>query len=126
MESFKTVLLGESYVGKTCIARLLIERRVAEENSYRETIGFDHFGYQLETDGIPVVVCVVNSPPSLPPSSISLISVFIFPPSPPPCPSPPPPLPSPFPLLPLPVADMGHRWNGEVQELAGHAVLQEH
>ena len=55
LESFKTVLLGDSNVGKTCIARLLVERRVVEENSV--TIGFDHYGYQLQTQETPVVVC---------------------------------------------------------------------
>ena len=60
-QSFKTVFLGDSNVGKTCLARLFIECQVVEHATH--TIGFDHHVKELELeDGIPVKVCVVWVP----------------------------------------------------------------
>ena len=39
-QSFKTVFLGDSHVGKTCLARLFVEGVVVEQCT--NTIGFDH------------------------------------------------------------------------------------
>lgn len=52
-QSFKTVFLGDSNVGKTCLARLFIEGQVAEHST--NTIGFDHHIKEMELeDGISV------------------------------------------------------------------------
>ena len=57
-QSFKVVFLGDSSVGKTCLARLFIECEVVEHSM--NTIGFDEYVKELELeDGIPVKVCVV-------------------------------------------------------------------
>ena len=39
-QSFKTVFLGDSNVGKTCLAKMFVEGRVLEQTT--NTIGFDH------------------------------------------------------------------------------------
>ena len=54
-QSFKTVFLGDSNVGKTCLARLFVERRVVEQST--NTIGFDHHVREVELEqGIPIKV----------------------------------------------------------------------
>ena len=56
--SFKAVFLGDSNVGKTCLARLFVECQV-EEHSV-STIGFDYLVKELKLkNGILVKVCVV-------------------------------------------------------------------
>ena len=53
--AFKTVFLGDSHVGKTCLARFFVEREVLELSS--NTIGFDHHVREVEVDeGIRVKV----------------------------------------------------------------------
>ena len=39
-EMFKIVFLGDSNVGKTCLAKLFVERRTLEQST--ATIGFDY------------------------------------------------------------------------------------
>lgn len=52
-QSFKTVFLGDSNVGKTCLARLFVERRVVEQST--NTIGFDYHVREVELEqGIPI------------------------------------------------------------------------
>ena len=54
-QAFKTVFLGDSHVGKTCLARFFVEREVLELSS--NTIGFDHHVREVEVDeGIRVKV----------------------------------------------------------------------
>ncbi len=48
-QSFKTVFLGDSNVGKTCLAKLFVERRVLDHST--NTIGFDHHVKEIEIDG---------------------------------------------------------------------------
>ena len=47
-QSFKTVFLGDSSVGKTCMAKLFVNREV--ESGTANTIGFDHHVKDLELD----------------------------------------------------------------------------
>ena len=54
-QAFKTVFLGNSNVGKTCLARLIVDRQIAEQTT--NTIGFDHHTKEMELEeGIPVNV----------------------------------------------------------------------
>ena len=48
------VFLGDSAVGKTCIARLLIGRQV--HHVPETTIGFDFHCREFVVDGVPLVV----------------------------------------------------------------------
>lgn len=48
-QSFKTVFLGDSSVGKTCVAKLYVNRQV--ESNTSNTIGFDHHVRDLELEG---------------------------------------------------------------------------
>ena len=48
------VFLGDSSVGKTCIARLLIGQRVHQVSE--TTIGFDLHCKEFVVDGVPLVV----------------------------------------------------------------------
>ena len=58
--SFKTVFLGDSNVGKTCIARLFVHGEVAESTT--NTIGFDHHVKEMDIeDGLSVKVNMYNS-----------------------------------------------------------------
>ena len=55
-QAFKTVFLGNSNVGKTCLAKLIVDRKIADQTT--NTIGFDHHTKSLELEeGIPVNVC---------------------------------------------------------------------
>lgn len=45
-QSFKTVFLGDSHVGKTCLARLFVEGVVVDHST--NTIGFDHHVKELQ------------------------------------------------------------------------------
>ena len=59
-QQLKMVLLGDSNVGKTCLVRLFIERRVVEHSSC--TIGFDYYAKELQMqDDIPVKVCACSN-----------------------------------------------------------------
>lgn len=49
------MFLGDSSVGKTCLARLLIEGKVVQEQS-NSTIGFDLHCKELMIDGIKLTV----------------------------------------------------------------------
>ena len=49
------MFLGDSSVGKTCLARLLIEGKVVQEQS-NCTIGFDLHCKELLVDGIQLTV----------------------------------------------------------------------
>ena len=52
---FKVVFLGDSNVGKTCLAKLYVEEQVVENSQH--TIGFDHHTKNLELeDGITAKV----------------------------------------------------------------------
>lgn len=54
-QAFKTVFLGDSNVGKTCLAKLYVEGKVVEQST--NTIGFDHHVKEIEPeDGMPVKV----------------------------------------------------------------------
>ena len=54
-QAFKTVFLGDSNVGKTCLAKLIVDRQVVEQTT--NTIGFDHHTKEMELEeGIPVNV----------------------------------------------------------------------
>jgi GTPase SAR1 family protein len=54
-ESFKTVFLGDSNVGKTCLAKLYVEGKVVEHST--NTIGFDHHVKEIEPEeGRPLKV----------------------------------------------------------------------
>ena len=56
-QAFKTVFLGDTDVGKTCLARMFVDREVLEMSC--NTIGFDHHVRQIEVEeGIYVKVCV--------------------------------------------------------------------
>ena len=46
--TFKTVFLGDSNVGKTCLARMFVDREVLEQSC--NTIGFDHHVRQIEVE----------------------------------------------------------------------------
>lgn len=48
-QSFKTVFLGDANVGKTCLAKLFVERRVLDQST--NTIGFDHHVKEIEVEG---------------------------------------------------------------------------
>ena len=48
-QSFKTVFLGDANVGKTCLAKLFVERRVVDQTT--NTIGFDHHVKEIEVEG---------------------------------------------------------------------------
>ena len=53
--AFKTVFLGDSNVGKTCLARMFVDREVLEKSS--NTIGFDHHVREVAVEeGIRVKV----------------------------------------------------------------------
>ena len=55
-QSFKTVFLGDSDVGKTCLAKLFVDRNVVDQTT--NTIGFDHHVKEIELEGgIAVKVC---------------------------------------------------------------------
>ena len=45
-QSFKTVFLGDSNVGKTCLAKLFVEGVVVDQST--NTIGFDHHVKELQ------------------------------------------------------------------------------
>ena len=47
-QAFKTVFLGDSNVGKTCLAKLYVDRAVHEQST--NTIGFDHHVKEVETE----------------------------------------------------------------------------
>lgn len=47
-ESYKTVFLGDSSVGKTCLAKLYVEGQVLDHST--NTIGFDHFVKEVEPE----------------------------------------------------------------------------
>ena len=54
-QAFKTVFLGNSNVGKTCLAKLIVDRQIVEQTS--NTIGFDHHTKEMQLEeGIPVNV----------------------------------------------------------------------
>lgn len=54
-QAFKTVFLGDSNVGKTCLARLFVDRAVLELSS--NTVGFDHHVREIEVEeGLSVKV----------------------------------------------------------------------
>ena len=54
--AFKTVFLGDSNVGKTCLARMFVDKEVLEQSC--NTIGFDHHVRQMELEeGVYVKVC---------------------------------------------------------------------
>ena len=56
-QTFKTVFLGDSNVGKTCLVRLFVEQRVVEHST--NTIGFDHHCKEVELDDtMSVKVCL--------------------------------------------------------------------
>ena len=63
-QSFKTLFLGDSSVGKTCLAKLYVERQVLKSST--NTIGFDHLLKEVELkDGISVgvrfkVLCLIS------------------------------------------------------------------
>ena len=46
LQSFKTVFLGDSSVGKTCLAKLYVEGQVVGQSP--NTIGFDHHVKKLK------------------------------------------------------------------------------
>ena len=48
-EMFKVVFLGDSNVGKTCLARMLADRRTLEQST--ATIGFDYHTIEIKVDG---------------------------------------------------------------------------
>lgn len=45
---FKIVFLGDSNVGKTCLARLLVNRRTVDQPT--ATIGFDYHTVKIELE----------------------------------------------------------------------------
>ena len=47
-QAYKTVFLGDSNVGKTCLAKLYVDKVVAEQTT--NTIGFDHHTKELEIE----------------------------------------------------------------------------
>lgn len=47
-QSFKTVFLGDPNVGKTCLAKMLVDREVLEQSS--NTIGFDYHVKEVELE----------------------------------------------------------------------------
>lgn len=47
-ESYKTVFLGDSNVGKTCLAKLYVEGQVVQQST--NTIGFDHHVKEVELE----------------------------------------------------------------------------
>ena len=52
---FKVVFLGDSNVGKTCLAKMLVHKRVLEQST--ATIGFDYHTLEMELeDGVLVMV----------------------------------------------------------------------
>ena len=54
-QSFKTVFLGDSGVGKTCLAKLYVEQQVVTSST--STIGFDHLIKDVELEnGLTVKV----------------------------------------------------------------------
>ena len=54
-QAFKTVFLGNSNVGKTCLAKLIVDRKIVELTT--NTIGFDHHTKEMQLEeGIPVNV----------------------------------------------------------------------
>lgn len=59
-QAFKTVFLGDSNVGKTCLAKLIVERQIVEQTT--NTIGFDHHTKQMQLEeGMPVNVRLKTS-----------------------------------------------------------------
>ena len=55
---FKVVFLGDSNVGKTCLAKMLVHKRVLEQST--ATIGFDYHTLEMELeDGVLVMVSLV-------------------------------------------------------------------
>ena len=61
-EMFKVVFLGDSSVGKTCLAKLFVDRRTLEQST--ATIGFDYHTMEVRLEeGIRAKVreCVSNS-----------------------------------------------------------------
>ena len=53
--AFKTVFLGDPNVGKTCLARMFVDREVLEQSC--NTIGFDHHVKQIQVEeGLQVKV----------------------------------------------------------------------
>lgn len=57
--AFKTVFLGDSNVGKTCLARMFVDKEVLEQSC--NTIGFDHHVRQMELEeGVYVKVCTCS------------------------------------------------------------------
>lgn len=56
-QAFKTLFLGDSSVGKTCLAKLFVEQQVVKSST--NTIGFDHLLKEVELkDGVSVQVRV--------------------------------------------------------------------
>ncbi len=56
-QSFKTVFLGDSHVGKTCLARLFVEGVVVVDQT-TNTIGFDHHAKEIQLhEDAAVKVC---------------------------------------------------------------------
>ena len=54
-QAFKTLFLGDSSVGKTCLAKLFVEQQVVKSST--NTIGFDHLLKEVELkDGVSVEV----------------------------------------------------------------------
>ena len=49
------VLLGDASVGKTCLAKFIVHRRVFADQM-QATIGFDHHIKQMIVNGIPIMV----------------------------------------------------------------------
>ena len=47
-QSFKTVFLGDSNVGKTCLAKLFVNHAVSAQTT--NTIGFDHHVKEMKLD----------------------------------------------------------------------------
>lgn len=57
LNTFKTVFLGDSSVGKTCLAKLFVEGEVVEKTT--NTIGFDHHVKKVYTEeGVSVKVSI--------------------------------------------------------------------
>ena len=56
-QAFKTVFLGDSNVGKTCLAKLYVEGEVVQATTH--TIGFDHHVKELEIEeNLPIKVAM--------------------------------------------------------------------
>ena len=54
-QTFKTVFLGDSNVGKTCLARLFVEHKVLDITT--NTIGFDHHVKEVQIEeNVPIKV----------------------------------------------------------------------